>query len=61
MLQFGLQPLEGFSLRPFLVAADQVADVVADILAAPVLADLGCDELGERTADASGHGRLRHR
>jgi metal-dependent HD superfamily phosphatase/phosphodiesterase len=42
-VQFGLQPVEGFTLDALLVATDQITDVLADILVGAVLADIGRD------------------
>src|SRR5690554_6729574 len=55
--QFGLQPVKAFLLGPFLVAPDQVADIFADVLIRPVLADIGRNEIAERAAETDGHGR----
>lgn len=41
MGELGPEPLESLPLGAFPVAPDQVADVFADVLAGPVLADIG--------------------
>ena len=56
MGKFHLQPFERFRFRPFLVAADQVPDVLADILIGAVLAHARRHELAELATEADRHG-----
>src|SRR5690554_6052814 len=56
-VQLRLQAIDGFALCAFLVAPDEIADVLADVLVSATLADIGRDELAEGAADADGHGR----
>ena len=53
--QLGLESIEGLPIRPLLVAADEVTNVLADVLVGPVLAHIGRDEVTERTAEANRH------
>src|SRR5690606_27570528 len=55
-VQLRLQAIEGLALRAFLVAADEIADVLADVLVRAAFADIRGDELTEGAADADGHG-----
>src|SRR5690625_3999979 len=55
-VQLRLQAIEGLALRAVLVAADEIADVLAYVLVRAALADIRRDELAQGTADADSHG-----
>src|ERR1700754_367821 len=56
--QLGLEPVELLGFGSLLVAADQVADIFADILIGTLVAYIGSDEIAQCAADADieGHG-----
>ncbi len=58
--QFGFEALEGLALRSLLVASNEVANVFADVLIRPSLADIGRHEFVERTAEAYRYLPLSH-
>lgn len=55
MGQFGLQPVERFAFVALLVAADQIADILAYVLVITALAHIGAHVFAERSAETHCH------